>query len=206
MSWPRKYAPATLDAVVYPDITMRNRFLGFRSNPSTVPNLLLYGHVGTGKSTLANVLPIELGANPAGDVFRVNGSMNTGIDFVREIENFAKFMPYGDFGKRVLVIDECDGLSVAAQRAMKGVIDDLSECCLFIFTTNYIDKVDNGIKSRCECCEFTSLDMTQIVNRCSHILNSENVTIDKELLRTAVMSNRPDMRTIVAELQRLVNS
>lgn len=204
MKWDDKYAPTTLDEVVFADDTTRQQFLNFPSSPASVPHLLLHGPYGTGKTTVAQLLPVALNAAPY-DIREKNASLNTGIAELKT--DVSMTLPAGTFagytyGKKVLIYNEVDGLSKPAQRALKGIIDDFGQWYLFIVTTNRFDALDEGVRTRCREYAFNKLDLTQAARRCKNILNAEGVSLPDNELRELIKLHQPNMRLIITELQR----
>ena len=201
--WHEKYQPQTLDECIleaFPEHIVKT--LKAYDKADKLPNILMYGDAGTGKSTIARILTNK-------DHFEVNvfdGSMLRKED----IPNIQKrFTFYSLFGKRrVVLIDEADGMTYAAQLALRSVIDPKYEAS-WIFTGNYRKKIIEPIQSRfmqIECSLPSASDRDRhiagIVNRCKQILLSEKITgvPDSEIFE--IVSNKyPDIRQTINELQ-----
>lgn len=170
----------------------------------TVPNLLLHGPSGTGKTTVAKALCAELGINPS----IVNASEDRGIDLVRErLRPYAA--PSGLYGRKFVILDEADYLPELTQAALRAFTDEVSAGCGFILTANSVDKIIPALLSRCaeKCFGFPD-DRTELlplmIARAEHILRDERVTYDPALVVEIVAAAYPDFRKVLNILQGAV--
>jgi len=193
--WVEKYRPKKLDDLV---LTEENRKFFSGINDDT-PHLLLYGHAGTGKTTLAKII--------VNDILKcqslyINASDENGIDTIRnKVTLFAQTSSL-DGKKKVIILDEFCGTTNEAQRILRSVMEEYSDTTRFILTSNYINKIIEPIQSRCLLFNIVP-DLAECAKRCLNILKHENINIssDKEFI-TFVKNNFPDMRRIINDLQR----
>ena len=202
--WVEKYRPQTIDDCILPEDT-KATFKEFLKK-GEVPNLLLCGTAGTGKTTVARALCEELGC----DYIVINGSdEGRQIDTLRtKIKSFASAISFE--GKtKVVIIDEADYLNKdSVQPALRAFIENFSENCRFIFTCNYKQRLIAPLHSRTTVIEFKSdkkdkaVLATKFMKRMQGILNSEGVTYKDPVLAELLMKYFPDYRRVINELQR----
>lgn len=198
--WVEKYRPQALkDLVLSPE--NRASFSNM-IDKKEIPHLLFCGGPGTGKTTLAKILVKELDA-----VYRyINASDERGIDAVRE-----KIVPFAqtksiDGKLKIVILDEVDGLTGDAQRALRNIIEEYSDNLRFILTANYKNRISSPIKSRTISFEIMP-PHSEVTARIVHIIKSEGVTVDSEqklLLREEIDKNYPDIRKIINQIQKYV--
>lgn len=199
--WVEKYRPMTIDECILPDSI--KKYFRKMVEDKDVQNMLLSGSHGIGKTTIAKALCNELEA----DMMFLNCSKERGIDDVRvKINNFASSMSlYG--GIKVIICDEADYLTADAQAALRGVIENVSSNCRFVFTCNYPNKIFAPLKSRLLTVDFTfkpSLKpelAKQFMQRTAKILKDENVKFDKAALAGVIRKHFPDFRKVVQTCQ-----
>jgi DNA polymerase III delta prime subunit len=200
--WVEKYRPRKVEDCILPD-AIKNTFKEYVTRKE-IPNLLLTGSAGVGKTTIAKALCNEVDC----DFIVINGSDESGIDVLRnKIKNYASSVSLSG-GRKVVIIDEADYLNPnSTQPALRGAIEEFSNNCSFIFTCNYKNRIIDPIHSRCTVIEFkvngnkAKLAAT-FFKRVEWILQQENVTYDKEVVAAVVMKHFPDNRRILNELQR----
>jgi len=199
--WVEKYRPHTIRDCILPD-AMKATFQEY-VNRKEVPNLLLSGTAGIGKTTVAKAMCDEIGI----DYLVINGSDNRGISTIQvDVKNYATSMSFSG-GKKVVIIDEADNLTADAQKALRGIIEEVSINCSFIFTCNFKNRIMDAIHSRCSVIDFKANGSkakmaTQFFKRVEHILETEGVTYDKEVVAAVITKHFPDNRRILNELQR----
>jgi len=198
--WVEKYRPTTLDDYVFSDERVRELCISY-VEAKEFPHLLLSGIQGIGKTTLARILIKECELNPI-DVKTINASSKTGIDSVRNgIENFCKTLPMGEF--KVVLLEEADSLSLAAQKALRAIIEDSSDSVRFIFTCNYPEKIIEPLHSRLQNIHFTELDYFNFVKNIANIIENENVTVDNvDFVEEHISTYYPDMRKTINSIQQ----
>lgn len=197
--WTEFYRPKTVEDYVFRDEHQRQQVLTWVKEKS-FPHLLLSGNPGVGKTTLAKVLINEVGIEEY-DVLEINASRERGIDEVRDkITTFISMIPFGPF--KVVLLDEADALTPAAQAAMRGVMEEYHETARFILTANYPNRIIPAIHSRCQGFHVERLDQTEFTARAATILVNENVDFDLDTLDTFVKITYPDLRKCINLLQQ----
>jgi DNA polymerase III delta prime subunit len=200
--WCETYRPKTIQDCVLPE-RLKKPFQEYVSQ-KTIPNLLLAGGPGVGKTTVAKAMCNEVGC----DFMIINGSDENGIDTVRvKIKNYASSMSLSG-GRKVIIIDEADYLSPNAQAAFRNAIEEFSGNCSFIFTCNYKTKIIEPLHSRCAVIDFTMRPnekagmAKQFFTRIKDILQSEKVEFEEKVIAEVVKKHFPDFRRVINELQR----
>jgi len=199
--WNEKYRPKTIDECILPE-TIKNQARGFVSSKN-MPTILLSGGAGIGKTTLAQAIAHELGA----DFMKINASSEGNVDLIRtKLSQFASTVSFSD-SRKITLLDEADGLSAAAQQALRGFIEEYSSNHSIIFTCNFQSKLIDPIKSRCKIIEFkiSNTDKvelsTKFLKRVLNILDLEGVAYEKRAVAELVMKKFPDFRSVINELQ-----
>ena len=202
--WVEKYRPQIIDDCILPE-HLKKTFKEFVST-GELPNFLLSGTAGTGKTTLAKALCNEVGA----EYLFINGSdEGRQIDTLRtKVKNFASSISLTS-AKKVVIIDEADYMnSDSVQPALRSLIEEFSNNCRFIFTCNYKNRIIEPLHSRCVCIDF-KIDnaekqkiMAGFFKRVSGILKSENVEFEPQVIAELIGKHFPDYRRILNELQR----
>ena len=201
--WTEKYRPKTIDQCILPDST-KKVFEDFVKS-GEIPNMLLCGTAGTGKTTVARALCNELEC----DYILINGSEESGIDVLRtKIKNFASTMSFENKPK-VVILDEADYLNPnSTQPALRAFIEEFSKNCRFIFTCNFKNRIIEPLHSRTTVIDFrlTNADKpkmaVQFHKHMKHILDSENTSYSDKVLAELLKKHFPDYRRVVNELQR----
>ena len=200
--WVEKYRPAKVEECILPE-TIKETFQEY-VNKKEIPNLLLSGSAGVGKTTIAKALCEEVGC----DYIIINGSDESGIDVLRtKIKNYASSVSLMG-GRKVIIIDEADYLNPnSTQPAMRGAIEEFAGNCSFIFTCNYKNRIIDPIHSRCTVIDFRingqkAKMAAQFFKRVEWILEQEGIEYDKEVVAAVITKHFPDNRRILNELQR----
>lgn len=198
-----KYRPITIKDTILPD-SLKKTFQGF-VDQKNIPNLLLCGTSGIGKTTIAKAMLSELNA----DYFMINASLDRGIDVLRnEITDYASTVSFGYSGRKYVILDEADSLSPLAQPALRAFIEQFSKNCGFILTCNYKNKIIQPLHSRCTVIDFkiSKEDAPSLaasfLKRVIFILDNENITYDKKVIVEVIKKFFPDFRRAINELQR----
>jgi DNA polymerase III delta prime subunit len=200
--WSEKYRPQKIEDCILPD-TIKSTFQEY-VNRKEIPNLLLSGTAGVGKTTVAKALCNEVGC----DYIVINGSDESGIDVLRnKIKNYASSVSLSG-GRKVVIIDEADYLNPnSTQPAMRGAIEEFASNCSFIFTCNYKNRIIDPIHSRCTVIDFKingskQKMASQFFKRVEFMLEQEKIDYDKEVVAAVITKHFPDNRRIINELQR----
>lgn len=195
--WVEKHKPKQLSDVIFKNEQEQEIFAKFLKNKS-IPNLLLVGVQGTGKTTTSDVLVRELGIDKM-DVLRINCS-DEKIDAMRDkVKTFAYTMPVGDF--KIVQLEELDYAGPDAQALLRVLIEDVSESCRFIATANYVNKIIPAIQSRFQKIVFSLPNKDDILVRAAEILEKEQIEFDVDTLDELVSVTYPDIRSTVTALE-----
>lgn len=201
--WVERFRPRKIEDCILPE-SLKATFLEFVKQ-GNIPNLLLTGSQGTGKTTVARAMCEELGL----DYIEINGSMNGGIDTLRtEIKNFASTISFTGTRKMV-ILDEADYLNAqSTQPALRNFMEEFSKNCGFILTCNFKNRIIEPLHSRCSIIEFKIPSSqkpklaSQFHKRACGILEQEGIEFDKAVVAEVVTKHFPDWRRVLNELQR----
>lgn len=201
--WTEQYRPKTIDECILPE-RLKKPFQEY-VNQKTIPNLILSGGAGVGKTTVAKAMCEEVGC----DYMVLNGSDESGIDVFRtKIKSYASTMSLSG-GRKVIIIDEADYLNAnSTQPALRNAIEEFSKNCSFIFTCNYKNRIIEPLHSRCAVIDFTLKNgekvsmASQFFKRVQSILGKENVEYDCKVVAELINKHFPDFRRVLNELQR----
>ena len=192
-----RFRPSTFGEVV--GVKDIEKLQSFVSNPSDMPNILMWGPQGTGKTTCAKIMIKEL--SPV-DYIKINGSDTTGVDNIRErVYSFISSMSSNPGKPKIVWIEECDFLSLSAWAALRSMIEQYMKNARFICTCNYINKIPEPIQSRFTCIEFKRANDEEIYKRARFICDTEKISVDDGLLFTIVKNCHGDIRTVVNTIQ-----
>ena len=207
--WVEKYRPKTIEDCILP-VSIKKTFQGFLSK-GEVPNLLLAGPAGCGKTTVAKALCNELGV----DYYVINGSdEGRFLDTVRNTaKNFASTVSLSSSAKhKVIIIDEADNTTNDVQLLLRAFTEEFSGNCRFILTCNFKNKIIEPLHSRCACIDFSTNSKdrpklaSQFFNRLGTILETESIEADPKVLVELINKHFPDWRRILNECQRYSSS
>jgi DNA polymerase III delta prime subunit len=201
--WVEKYRPKTIDDTILP-VDLKATFQQF-VDQRNIPNLILSGSAGVGKTTVARAMLEELGC----DYIVINGSMNGNIDTLRnEILSFASSVSLQG-GRKYVILDEADYLNAnSTQPALRNFMEEFSRNCGFILTCNFKNRIIEPLHSRCSVIDFkiSKKDMAklamQFMKRVNFILNTENVKYESAVIAEVIQKHFPDWRRVLNELQR----
>jgi DNA polymerase III delta prime subunit len=197
-----RHRPKSIEECILPE-QLKEYFTEIKDS-GNVPNLLLSGPSGTGKTSVILALANELNR----DFMKINGSEERSIDVIRnKVKSYASTISLSSTGKKFLLIDEADNLTHDAQLALRAFIEDFQSNCVFIFTCNYKNRIDKALCSRCINKEFIFPveEKPKILSRffkvvCS-ILENENLEYDQKIVASFVGKYYPDFRRTLLELQ-----
>ncbi len=201
--WVEKYRPREINETILP-AELKNTFQQF-VDKKYVPNMLLTGSAGVGKTTVAKAMLEECGF----DYVMINGSMNGNIDTLRtEIKNFASTVSLTG-ARKYVILDEADYLNPqSTQPALRNFMEEYSKNCGFILTCNFKNRIIEPLHSRCSVVEFKIPGSEkqklakEFFNRVSKILEAEKVTADLKVVAELITRHFPDWRRVLNELQR----
>ena len=203
--WVEKYRPTTIDECILPK-SIKQTFQDFVDR-GEIPNMLLSGPPGIGKTTVAKALCNQLGA----DYYVINGSdEGRFLDTVRtNAKNFASTVSLTSESKhKVIIIDEADNTTSDVQLLLRASIEEFSKNCRFIFTCNYKNKIIDPLHSRCTVVDFSinkkdkPTIATQFFSRLTNILEEEKIDTDKKVVAQLINQHFPDWRRVLNECQR----
>ena len=204
--WVEKYRPKTISDCILTD-ELKNTFSEFL-NKKEIPNLLLSGTAGTGKTTVARALCEELGC----DYIMINGSdEGRHIDTLRtQIKNFASTVSLEESNKhKIVIIDEADYMNPdSVQPALRNFIETFYKNCRFIFTCNFKNKIIPALHSRCTVIDFRISNGQKVttaialLDRLMDLLKEEGISADKKVVAELIQRHYPDFRRTINELQR----
>ena len=196
--WIEKYRPRSLDEYVFQNSHQQSQFQHWVQE-SQIPNLMLVGPAGTGKTTAAKVLINELKIH-AYDIMELNASNENKVETMRDkIVGFASTRPFGHL--KVVLLDEADYLTASSQAILRGIMEQYHETTRFILTGNYPHKIIPALHSRCHVIQIEKLDITEYTARVATILMKENIDFDIDVLDTYVRSSYPDLRQCIKAVQ-----
>ena len=201
--WVEKYRPQTIEDCILPS-ELKQTFQQFVDNEE-IPNLLLTGTAGVGKTTIAKAMLEQIGCT----YMMINGSEESGIDTLRtKIKNFASTVSM-DGKRKYVILDEADYLNPqSTQPALRGFIEEFSKNCGFILTCNFRNRIIEPLHSRCSTVEFRIPNeqkpklATNFMKRVQDILEKENVSYNEKVVADVIGKFFPDWRRCLNELQR----
>ena len=201
--WVEKYRPTRIDECILPD-NLRNTFKEFVKTKS-IPNIILSGTAGVGKTTVAKAMLEEIGAT----YMMINGSEESGIDVLRtKIKNFASTVSL-EGGRKYIILDEADYLNPqSTQPALRGFMEEFHKNCGFILTCNYKNRLIEPLHSRCSNIDFTINNGDKVklaeefFQRILKILVLEDIKNEPKAVAELINKHFPDWRRVLGELQR----
>lgn len=201
--WCEKYRPRVVDDTILPE-SLKKTFQQF-VDQGEIPNMLLTGRAGVGKTTVARAMIEQLEC----DYLIINGSMNGNIDTLRnEIKEFASAISFTG-GRKYVILDEADYLNPnSTQPALRNFMEEYSKNCGFILTANFSNRIIDPLHSRCSVVDFKierdekPRMASELFKRACYVLDTEGVSYDQKAVVEVIKKFFPDMRRILNELQR----
>ena len=203
--WVEKYRPQKIEDCILPE-DIKKTFQDF-VDTGEIPNMLLSGPAGCGKTTVAKALCNELGV----DFYVINGSdEGRFLDTIRNTtKNFASTVSLRSSSKhKVIIIDEADNTTNDVQLLLRAFTEEFSRNCRFIFTCNFKNRIIEPLHSRCACIDFTSIARNRqkvaasFLQRLGTILEAESIEYDQKVVIELVKKHYPDWRRVLNECQR----
>ncbi len=211
----KKFEPQNPDEFIWPNDKAKTTIMDYLPNDKggfgKLHPLLLHGHFGGGKSTIMKRLPywIDPSFQTANQKLLVADARKNISEMTNSIKRFCEFAPYGG-GLKALLIDEADNLDTKIQQGLKGQITDILSYgidVLIILATNYIDRIDGGLVSRCVTVDMSQRDPERYLPKMKQILADENVEAmsDRALLPIAESAGT-DIRELYRKMEQLVDA
>lgn len=205
--WVEKYRPKTIADTILPN-SLKTVFQQF-VDQGNIPNLILSGSAGVGKTTVARAMLEELGC----DYIVINGSMNGNIDTLRnDIKSFASSVSLAG-GRKYVILDEADYLNAnSTQPALRNFMEEFSKNCGFILTCNFKNRIIEPLHSRCSVIDFIIPNAEKprmaahFFKRVLDILAKENVEYEQKAVAALIEKHFPDWRRVLNELQRYAST
>lgn len=195
--WAEKYRPQSIKEVIFASERERAQFDGI-VREGELPNILLTGHQGTGKTSISLALMKDLNVHRS-DILKINCS-DEQIDSIREkVKSFAYTMPTGKF--RVVRLEEMDWLSQPAQGLLRALFDEVGTNCRFIGTANYKNKILPPMRSRFQEHDISAPNREDMLVRAAEILVKEEVEFDVTDLEKVIAAAYPDFRKVLMILE-----
>ena len=201
--WVEKYRPKTVKDCILPK-KLKDTFQEFVKDKH-IPNLILSGSAGTGKTTIAKAMVEQIGST----WMMINGSEESGIDVLRtKIKNFASTVSL-EGGRKYIILDEADYLNPqSTQPALRGFMEEFHKNCGFILTCNYKNRLIDPLQSRCSNIDFTIRNGERVkladkfYKRVLDILKDEKIQFNPPAVAELITAHFPDWRRVLNELQR----
>jgi replication factor C small subunit len=192
-----RYRPNTVKNVISPH---KEKILEYLKQPQALPNFLFYSTIGgTGKSSMLKAIVKDLGC----DVLYINASADRSIENIRTtVRDFARTKSTNGL-KRIVCCEEFEKITKDASDALKNMIEDYAENCMYIATTNNINKINQPMQSRFVCLEFSQPSKEDILNYLKMICDTEKMNYDIEAIKKLIDINYPSIRNCVKQLQDL---
>lgn len=192
-----KYRPQNLEEIILSE-DLKEKFKEYIEQ-KYVPHMLLNGPPGIGKTTIAKILAKSV----TEDYMFVCASDHNSVEDIRgKVKGFCATMGFSKF--KIVILDECDAISLNGQMMLRNLMEEFHETCRFILTCNLGERVLDAVKSRCQSFDLVSPDMKGVALRCLEILKAENIKCEnKEDIKSLVRRFYPDIRKVINNLQKM---
>jgi len=202
--WVEKYRPKKLSEIIN-----QTEIIGsletLIKDPTDMPHLLFSGSPGVGKTTTALCLSRQILGEKnynLNSILELNASDERGIEMVRvKVKKFSKWSGFADIPFKIIILDEADEMTSAAQTALRRIIEDASKICRFILIANNVSKIIEPIQSRCAAFKFTSVSEEDVIARLEEIAKKEKVKVDKKGLNAIYEYTEGDLRHAINLMQ-----
>jgi len=200
--WVEKYRPTKLSEIVN-QTEIIGSLKALIKDPTDMPHLLFSGSAGVGKTTTALCLSRQiLREYTTVCTLELNASDERGIEMVREkVKKFSRYAGMVDVPFKIIILDEADEMTSAAQTALRRIIEDTAEICRFILIANNVSKIIEPIQSRCATFKFTSIPEEKVIARLEEIAKKEKVNVDKKGLKAIYEYSEGDLRHAINLMQ-----
>ncbi|MFB3114339.1 MAG: replication factor C small subunit [Nitrosopumilaceae archaeon] len=200
--WVEKYRPTKLSEIVN-QTEIIGSLEALIKDPTDMPHLLFSGSAGVGKTTTALCLSRQiLREYTTVCTLELNASDERGIEMVREkVKKFSRYAGMVDVPFKIIILDEADEMTSAAQTALRRIIEDTAEICRFILIANNVSKIIQPIQSRCATFKFTSIPEEKVIARLEEIAKKEKVKVDKKGLKAIYEYSEGDLRHAINLMQ-----
>ena len=200
--WVEKYRPTKLSEIVN-QTEIIGSLEALIKDPTDMPHLLFSGSAGVGKTTTALCLSRQiLREYTTVCTLELNASDERGIEMVREkVKKFSRYAGMVDVPFKIIILDEADEMTSAAQTALRRIIEDTAEICRFILIANNVSKIIEPIQSRCATFKFTSIPEEKVIARLEEIAKKEKVKVDKKGLKAIYEYSEGDLRHAINLMQ-----
>ena len=200
--WVEKYRPTKLSEIVN-QTEIIGSLEALIKDPTDMPHLMFSGSAGVGKTTTALCLSRQILGEYAKDyTLELNASDERGIEMVREkVKKFSRFAGMVDVPFKIIILDEADEMTSAAQTALRRIIEDTAKICRFILIANNISKIIEPIQSRCATFKFTTVSEEDVITRLEEIAKKEKVNTDKKGLKEIYDYTEGDLRHAINLMQ-----
>ena len=189
-----KYRPTTLEGYVGNENIKRT--IAQYLNQNDIQNLIFYGPAGTGKTTLAKLIALQLQC----DFTYINASDERGIETIREkVAGFAAAASFKPL--KVVILDEADFLTIQAQASLRNVIETFSRSTRFILTCNYVERIIDPLQSRCQVLKIIPPSKAEVAAHLAGVMEQEGVSFERDDLKTIVNQFYPDLRKCLNTIQ-----
>ncbi len=200
--WVEKYRPTKLSEIVN-QTEIIGSLEALIKDPTDMPHLLFSGSAGVGKTTTALCLSRQILGEYAKDcTLELNASDERGIEMVRQkVKKFSRFAGMVDVPFKIIILDEADEMTSAAQTALRRIIEDTAKICRFILIANNVSKIIEPIQSRCAAFKFTTIAEEDVIARLEEIAKKEKVKTDKKGLKEIYEYTEGDLRHSINLMQ-----